>query len=193
MNENEKREIPFAPNYYIDKHGLVYHNNTLLKLSSRNGNNIPNYVSFRCLYKGRDGLHKFNIAKLMGIVWLRCKDDDVICFKDGDLMNTELDNLYIGDRSTFLRDNFNYKVKNGLTSDRRLTREEHRNNAMVYQVDPDTYEIISTYKSLVDASRKLDIPVASLEHSCFFEKSTCLHYKWIYAEDYDDWVQRVKC
>lgn len=189
---DDKREISFAPNYYIDTHGFVYHNGIPLKLTCQNNNGIPNYVSFRCTYKGRDGVHKFNIAKLMGIVWLNCKDKDVVCFKDGDIMNTELDNLYIGDKATFLRDSFRYKMINGLTNDRRLTREEHRNNTMVYQVDPDTYEILATYKSLVEASRLLDIPMSSLEHSCFFDNATCMHYKWLYAEDYDAWIEKVK-
>lgn len=189
---NEKIEIPFAPNYYIDKHGFVYHNDLMLKLTSQNNNGINNYVSFRCPYKGKYRTHKFNIAKLMGICWLNAKDDDVICFKDGDITNTELDNLYIGTRSQFLKDNFNFKVMHGLTTDKRLTREEHRNNMMVYQVDPETYEIINTYPSLLTASRQLDIPMASLEHSCFFETATCLHYKWLYAEDYDEWIKKVK-
>ena len=189
---NEKREIPFAPTYYIDKHGLVYHNDLILKLMSRNNCHAQNYVAFRCYYNGKYSLHQFNIAKLMGICWLNAKDDDIICFKDGDMTNTELDNLYIGDRATLLKDNFNYKVANGLTNDRRLTREEHRNNMMVYQVDPETYDIVNTYPSLITASRQLDIPIGSLEHSCFFTNATCLHYKWLYAEDYEDWLSKVK-
>ena len=63
---------------------------------------------------------------------------------------------------------------------------------MIYQVNPETFEIINTYPSIVAASRKFDIPVSSLEHSCFFDEATCMHHKWIYAEDYDDWVTRMK-
>lgn len=189
MGENEKREIPFAPGYFIDKHGIVYHNQIMLKPFSQNKNGLNNYVAFRCTFKGQYRLHRFNIATLMGICWLGAKYTDIICFKDRDITNCELDNLYVGDKSTLLKDNFNFKVAHGLKTDKRLTKEFHRNNKPIYQVDPKTLEIVRVYPSIDEASKQFDIPIASLEHSCLHPTVTCMRYKWLYAEDYDDWVR----
>lgn len=183
----ERREIPILPNYYVDTHGIVYHGDKIKKLSQRNG--LYNYVNVHMKQNGKDIHRTYSVSKLMGIAWLGASLNDTICFRDKDQTNMELDNLYIGTKGQFMKDNYEFKKHNGLTNDKRLLRNIYRDNQEVYQLDPETNEIVNTFSSIYEASEYYDLPIHLLEVCCFNPKKTCCKFKWCFAYDY---ATRVK-
>ena len=183
----EKAEIPTLPGYYVDKNALVYHGDKMMSVIPRNG--LYNYVRITVKQNGKYTRRMFNTVKLMAVAWLGAKDKDVVCFKDKDQTHTTLDNIYIGTKGQFMRDNYEFKKHNGLTNDRRLLRNEYRSNTEIYQIEPETKKVVNVFKSLHEASEYLDLPIASLERCCFNPAKTCCNYHWCFAYDYENRVR----
>ena len=61
----------------------------------------------------------------------------------------------------------------------------------LYQIDPDTFNIIAVYKSETDAANKTKIDRASIYNTCLNERKRGGGYHWTYADDYEDWRKNI--
>lgn len=177
----ERKEIPYAPGYEIDTQGVVYFNNKIKKRISHNGRN-SNYVSFNI-----DGKKiQLNVGRVLADTFLGQEPDMIPCYRDGDLDNTTLENIYWGTRGEFSRNLYNFRKTNGLVNDdKRVKTLMYRNSKPVYQLDKYTGEIIQSYSSLKEAAAAMDVSASSIASACNHRSRTCSNYRWCFANEYD--------
>ena len=190
MNDTERREVPSYPNYYVDYHGNVYHNNVRLSISSHNGS--YGYVNIKQVSKlGKWYNKKVTVARMMGEAWLGAGPNDFICFCDGDNTNLELSNLYIGTRSDFTKQLYEFRKENNPNADRRLQIRNMYDCVPIYQLDCETYLIVNRFDSIKDAANTYDVPVNNIGRCCFDSTKTCLNHKWCFQNEYDNFVSSM--
>lgn len=177
----ERKEIPYAPGYEIDTQGTVYFNNKIKKRISHNGRN-SNYVSFII-----DGKRiQLNVGRVLADTFLGQEPDMIPCYRDGDLDNITLKNIYWGTRGEFSRNLYNFRKTNGLVNDdKRVKTLMYRNSKPVYQLDRYTGEIVQSYASLKEAASAMDVSPSSIASACNHKNRTCSNYKWCFANEYD--------
>lgn len=185
MNDMEMREVPSYPRYYVDYHGNVYHNGARLAISSHNGS--YGYVNIKQLSKlGKWYNKKVTVARMMGEAWLGATPNDFICFIDGDNTNLELSNLYIGTRSEFAKQLYEFRKENNPNADRRLQIRNMYDCVPIYQLDKETYMIINKFDSIKDASSVFDIAPNLICRCCFDSTKTCLNHRWCFQSNYEE-------
>ena len=177
----ERKEIPYAPGYEIDTQGVVYFNNKIKKRISHNGRN-SNYVSFNI-----DGKKiQLNVGRVLADTFLGQEPDMIPCYRDGDLDNTTLENIYWGTRGEFSRNLYNFRKSNGLVNDdKRVKTLMYRNSKPVYQLDKNTGEVIQSFSSLKEAAAAMDVSASSIASACNHRSRTCSNYKWCFANEYE--------
>ena len=177
----ERKEIPYAPGYEIDTQGIVYFNNKIKKRVSHNGRN-SNYVSFNI-----DGKKiQLNVGRVLADTFLGQEPDMIPCYRDGDLDNTTLENIYWGTRAEFSRNLYNFRKTNGLVNDdKRVKTLMYRNSKPVYQLDKNTGEVIQSYSSLKEAAAAMDVSASSIASAGNHRNRTCSNYKWCFANEYE--------
>ena len=177
----ERKEIPYAPGYEIDTQGVVYFNNKIKKRISHNGRN-SNYVSFNI-----DGKKiQLNVGRVLADTFLGQEPDMIPCYRDGDLDNVTLENIYWGTRGEFSRNLYNFRKNNGLVNDdKRVKTLMYRNSKPVYQLDRYTGEIVQSYASLKEAAAAMDVSASSIASACNHKNRTCSNYRWCFANEYD--------
>ena len=177
----ERKEIPYAPGYEIDTQGTVYFNDKIKKRISHNGRN-SNYVSFNI-----DGKKiQLNVGRVLADTFLGQEPDMIPCYRDGDLDNITLENIYWGTRGEFSRNLYNFRKTNGLVNDdKRVKTLMYRNSKPVYQLDKYTGEIVQSYASLKEAASAMDVSPTSIASACNHKNRTCSNYKWCFANEYD--------
>ena len=177
----ERKEIPYAPGYEIDTQGVVYFNNKIKKRISHNGRN-SNYVSFNI-----DGKKiQLNVGRVLADTFLGQEPDMIPCYRDGDLDNTTLENIYWGTRGEFSRNLYQFRKTNGLVNDdKRVKTLMYRNSKPVYQLDKYTGEVVQSYGSLKEAAAAMDVSASSIASACNNKNRTCSNYKWCFANEYD--------
>lgn len=177
----ERKEIPYAPGYEIDTQGVVYFDNKIKKRISHNGRN-SNYVSFNI-----DGKKiQLNVGRVLADTFLGQEPDMIPCYKDGDLDNITLENIYWGTRGEFSRNLYQFRKTNGLVNDdKRVKTLMYRNSKPVYQLDRYTGEIVQSYASLKEAAAAMDVSASSIASACNHRSRTCSNYKWCFANEYD--------
>lgn len=177
----ERKEIPYAPGYEIDTQGVVYFNNKIKKRISHNGRN-SNYVSFNI-----DGKKiQLNVGRVLADTFLGQEPDMIPCYRDGDLDNITLENIYWGTRGEFSRNLYNFRKNNGLVNDdKRVKTLMYRNSKPVYQLDKYTGEVIQSFSSLKEAAAAMDVSATSIASACNHRNRTCSNYKWCFANEYE--------
>lgn len=177
----ERKEIPYAPGYEIDTQGVVYFNNKIKKRISHNGRN-SNYVSFNI-----DGKRtQLNVGRVLADTFLGQEPDMIPCYKDGDLDNVTLENIYWGTRGEFSRNLYQFRKTNGLVNDdKRVKTLMYRNSKPVYQLDRYTGEIVQSYASLKEAAAAMDVSASSIASACNHRSRTCSNYRWCFANEYE--------
>ena len=177
----ERKEIPYAPGYEIDTQGTVYFNDKIKKRISHNGRN-SNYVSFNI-----DGKKiQLNVGRVLADTFLGQEPNMIPCYRDGDLDNITLENIYWGTRGEFSRNLYNFRKTNGLVNDdKRVKTLMYRNSKPVYQLDKYTGEIVQSYASLKEAASAMDVSPTSIASACNHKNRTCSNYKWCFANEYD--------
>lgn len=177
----ERKKVPYAPGYEIDTQGVVYFNNKIKKRISHNGRN-SNYVSFNI-----DGKRtQLNVGRVLADTFLGQEPDMIPCYKDGDLDNITLENIYWGTRGEFSRNLYQFRKTNGLVNDdKRVKTLMYRNSKPVYQLDRYTGEIVQSYGSLKEAAAAMDVSASSIASACNNRSRTCSNYKWCFANEYD--------
>ena len=177
----ERKEVPYAPGYEIDTQGVVYFNNKIKKRISHNGRN-SNYVSFNI-----DGKKtQLNVGRVLADTFLGQEPDMIPCYRDGDLDNVTLENIYWGTRGEFSRNLYNFRKNNGLVNDdKRVKTLMYRNSKPVYQLDRYTGEIVQSYASLKEAAAAMDVSASSIASACNHKNRTCSNYRWCFANEYD--------
>lgn len=177
----ERKEIPYAPGYEIDTQGTVYFNNKIKKRISHNGKN-SNYVSFNI-----DGKRiQLNVGRVLADTFLGQEPDMIPCYRDGDLDNVTLENIYWGTRGEFSRNLYQFRKTNGLVNDdKRVKTLMYRNSKPVYQLDKYTDEIVQSYASLKEAAAAMDVSATSIASACNHRNRTCSNYKWCFANEYE--------
>lgn len=177
----ERKEIPYAPGYEIDTQGVVYFDNKIKKRISHNGRN-SNYVSFNI-----DGKRtQLNVGRVLADTFLGQEPDMIPCYKDGDLDNITLENIYWGTRGEFSRNLYQFRKTNGLVNDdKRVKTLMYRNSKPVYQLDRYTGEIVQSYASLKEAAAAMDVSASSIASACNHRSRTCSNYKWCFANEYE--------
>lgn len=177
----ERKKIPYAPGYEIDTQGVVYFDNKIKKRISHNGRN-SNYVSFNI-----DGKRiQLNVGRVLADTFLGQEPDMIPCYRDGDLDNVTLENIYWGTRGEFSRNLYNFRKTNGLVNDdKRVKTLMYRNSKPVYQLDKYTGEIVQSYGSLKEAAAAMDVSASSIASACNHKNRTCSNYKWCFANEYD--------
>ena len=177
----ERKEIPYAPGYEIDTQGTVYFNNKIKKRISHNGRN-SNYVSFNI-----DGKKiQLNVGRVLADTFLGQEPDMIPCYRDGDLDNITLENIYWGTRGEFSRNLYQFRKTNGLVNDdKRVKTLMYRNSKPVYQLDRYTGEIVQSYPSLKEAASAMDVSASSIASACNHKNRTCSNYKWCFANEYE--------
>lgn len=177
----ERKEIPYAPGYEIDTQGVVYFNNKIKKRISHNGRN-SNYVSFNI-----DGKKiQLNVGRVLADTFLGQEPDMIPCYRDGDLDNVTLENIYWGTRGEFSRNLYNFRKNNGLVNDdKRVKTLMYRNSKPVYQLDKYTGEVIQSYSSLKEAAAAMDVSATSIASACNHRNRTCSNYRWCFANEYE--------
>ena len=177
----ERKEIPYAPGYEIDTQGTVYFNNKIKKRISHNGRN-SNYVSF--IIDGKRT--QLNVGRVLADTFLGQEPDMIPCYRDGDLDNVTLENIYWGTRGEFSRNLYQFRKTNGLVNDdKRVKTLMYRNSKPVYQLDKNTGEVIQSYGSLKEAAAAMDVSASSIASACNHKNRTCSNYKWCFANEYD--------
>ena len=177
----ERKEIPYAPGYEIDTQGVVYFNNKIKKRISHNGRN-SNYVSFNI-----DGKKiQLNVGRVLADTFLGQEPDMIPCYRDGDLDNITLENIYWGTRGEFSRNLYQFRKTNGLVNDdKRVKTLMYRNSKPVYQLDKNTGEVIQSYASLKEAAAAMDVTATSIASACNHRNRTCSNYRWCFANEYE--------
>lgn len=177
----ERKEIPYAPGYEIDTQGVVYFNNKIKKRISHNGRN-SNYVSFNI-----DGKKiQLNVGRVLADTFLGQEPDMIPCYRDGDLDNITLENIYWGTRGEFSRNLYQFRKNNGLVNDdKRVKTLMYRNSKPVYRLDKNTGEVIQSYSSLKEAAAAMDVSASSIASACNHRSRTCSNYKWCFANEYE--------
>ena len=177
----ERKEVPYAPGSEIDTQGVVYFNNKIKKRISHNGRN-SNYVSFNI-----DGKKtQLNVGRVLADTFLGQEPDMIPCYKDGDLDNITLENIYWGTRGEFSRNLYQFRKTNGLVNDdKRVKTLMYRNSKPVYQLDRYTGEIVQSYASLKEAAAAMDVSASSIASACNHKSRTCSNYRWCFANEYD--------
>lgn len=97
-------------------------------------------------------------------------------------MIEETDIKNLNDREKYWIKYYNSIVPNGYN-----VREggEDPGRKEVYQIDPQTNQIINCYASAMDAAEKNNIDLSHLTKACRHEENSCGNYKWSYAENYN--------
>lgn len=181
MEELERREIPHLPGYFCDTHGNVYHGDKRLTIGYHNGN--YGYVSIYANWSsGKAYQKKVTVARLMAEAWLDATVNDTVCFFDGNNTNCELDNLYLGSKSDFHKSLLRFREDNQV-EDGRLCLSVRRTTP-VYQLDPETYQIIKEYPSIIDVAKEFNVPANYIYKSCTHDAALIMNTRWCFKDLY---------
>lgn len=128
------------------------------------------------------------ISYLVAMTFLGESDDPtktVLCYRDKNPANVELNNLYWGTRSKLLADSYEYRLIHQDSRDLKVrkTLDIHK---IVYQVDPKTLAVVNSYQTVKEASKAMDVPFSAIVNACYNDKETCCHYRWCFDYQYKD-------
>lgn len=70
----------------------------------------------------------------------------------------------------------------------KLKIKETRDCKQVVQLNKGDYVLIEIHRSILDASKRTNIPVSNIVENCKYRRKSAGGYKWMYLDEYERWV-----
>lgn len=177
------KKIPGFDSYEIDEEGNVYKSGKpKTVLVEKNG---KPYVTLWDTTKEYQ-IKKY-ISSLVALTFLGEPEteNNFVCYRDGDVTNAVLDNLYYGTRSEMQKACFKHRLESSDSRDLRVCKMLDLTKS-VFKLDPKTLAIVESFETVKHAAKYMDVPYQAIVASCYDKNKTCCHYRWCFDYQYSD-------